>query len=374
MTADLSPPGATLTLNVGLGERAYDIHVGPDALTAGLPGIQSACPRGQTLIVTDEHVAERHLERLQTRLGEVGIRSTALILPPGETSKSWEMLQFLTEAFLDAGLERKDSVIALGGGVIGDLVGFAAAITKRGLGFVQMPTTLLSQVDSSVGGKTGINTRQGKNLAGAFHQPRLVVADAGFLSTLPDRELNSGYAEIVKAALIGDADLFDQLEDHGASVTQPDILKTAIAAAIDFKARIVEADEYEAGKRALLNLGHTFGHALEADAPKDAIRHGEAVAAGMGLAFEYSTRLGLCPAEDTARVRAHLRTVGLPDHPKTLAHTDWSSERLVARMQDDKKNSGGEITLILARGIGNAYIEPKADRADLTDFLTTELT
>jgi len=362
-----------LSVPVGLGERAYDVLVGAGALDAAQARLPAFFPRGRAVVVTDRNVAALHLKSVSDRLETAGLRADPIVLEPGETSKSWDGLTRLVEALLDRNVERSEAVIALGGGVIGDLTGFAAAITKRGVDFIQIPTTLLAQVDSSVGGKTGINTGHGKNFVGAFHQPRLVVADMDLLASLPLRERHSGYAEIVKAALIGDAAMFDVLENAGADVLDGPALSQAVAAAVAFKARIVAEDEREAGVRALLNLGHTFAHAFEAEAPKDAIRHGEAVAAGLALAFAYSARRGLCSADDAARVAAHLRTVGLPDGPKTLAHTDWNAERLVDRMRDDKKNRDGRIALILARGIGAAYIDRDTDENDLTDFMETTL-
>lgn len=361
------------TVHVPLGDQAYDVLVGERAIDAHWPAIKALFARGRAIIVTDGHVATYHLAALESRLRDSAIAPEAIILPPGETSKSFATLERLVDTLLDHNVERSETIIALGGGVIGDLTGFAAAITKRGTDFIQIPTTLLAQVDSSVGGKTGINTRHGKNFVGAFHQPRLVIADTALLDTLPERERRSGYAEIVKAALIGDAPLFDRLEAAGADILGGEKLDDAIAAAVAFKAQIVAEDEKEAGRRALLNLGHTFGHAFEADAPKDAIRHGEAVAAGLALAFDYSVRLGVCPPEDAERVKAHLRETGLPDGPKSLAFTDWNASSLIARMKDDKKNKDGQITLILARGIGKAYIARDADPNDLAAFLTDEV-
>ncbi|RKR00518.1 3-dehydroquinate synthase [Maricaulis maris] len=362
-----------LRVNVGLGERAYDVLVGAGALAAAGPELVPHFPRGRAILVTDRHVAALHLEAVSDTLAAQGLRVDPVIVEPGETSKSWTGLAGVVDALLDRNVERSEAVIALGGGVIGDLTGFAAAVTKRGVDFIQIPTTLLAQVDSSVGGKTGINTTHGKNFAGAFHQPRLVIADRDLLATLPDRERRAGYAEIVKAALIGDAAMFDRLEAAGAGVLDGRELDTAVAAAIAFKARIVAEDEREGGVRALLNLGHTFGHAFEADAPKDVIRHGEAVAAGIALAFAYSAQRGDCSATDAARVTAHLRAVGLPATPNELAHTDWNAASLVARMRDDKKNRDGRITLILTRGIGAAFIDAAADEADLLAFMETQL-
>ena len=364
---------AVLTVPVGLGARSYDVLVGEGALEAAASRLPVLFPRQRAILVTDSHVAPLHLERVSTLLAKAGIACEPIVMEPGERAKSFAGLEQLVDALLERNIERSEAVIALGGGVIGDLTGFAAAITKRGVDFIQIPTTLLAQVDSSVGGKTGINTRQGKNFAGAFHQPSLVIADTAMLSTLPERERRAGYAEIVKAALIGDDAMFERLDAAGEGVLHGAPLARAIADAVAFKARIVAEDELEHGNRALLNLGHTFAHAFEAEAPKDAIRHGEAVAAGIALAFRYSVARGECPASDADRIEAHLRTVGLPWNAATLAHKDWDAARLVARMRDDKKNQSGEITLILSRGIGKAWIAPRIDATHLVAFLETSL-
>ena len=364
---------AVLTVPVGLGARSYDVLVGAGALDAAAQRLPALFPRRRAILVTDSHVAPLHLERVSALLARTGIACEPIVMAPGERSKSFAGLEQLVDALLERNIERSEAIIALGGGVIGDLTGFAAAVTKRGVGFIQIPTTLLAQVDSSVGGKTGINTRQGKNFAGAFHQPRLVIADTGLLTTLPERERRAGYAEIIKAALIGDAAMFERLDAAGAGVLQGAPLAQAIADAVAFKARVVAEDELEHGNRALLNLGHTFAHAFEAEAPKDAIRHGEAVAAGIALAFRYSVARGECPASDAARVEAHLRAVDLPWNGATLAHKDWDAARLVNRMRDDKKNQAGEITLILARGIGKAWIDRRIDATHLVAFLETSL-
>nr|WP_238934598.1 3-dehydroquinate synthase [Maricaulis parjimensis] len=362
-----------MTVPVGLGDRSYDVLVGAGALDSALNRLPALFPRRRAIIVTDKHVADHHLGTVSEKLAGAGLVPHPVIVEPGETAKSWDGLRHVVDALLDLNIERSECVIALGGGVVGDLTGFAASITKRGVGFIQIPTTLLAQVDSSVGGKTGINTDHGKNFAGTFHQPKLVIADMDLLTTLPRREQLAGYAEIVKAALIGDAPLFDALEADGADVMEGEALSRAVAAAVAFKARIVAEDEREAGVRALLNLGHTFGHAFEAEAPKNAIRHGEAVAAGLGLAFAYSAHRGICPKADADRVAKHLETVGLPHGATSLAWTDWDASRLIARMRDDKKNQDGRITLILARGIGDAYIDRDTDETDLTRFLETQL-
>ena len=362
-----------LSVSVGLGARSYDVLVGAGALRAAQPQLSAFFPRGRAILVTDRTVAGLHLKTVSDWLEGAGLRADPVILEPGETTKSWDGLQHLVDTLLDRNIERSEAVIALGGGVIGDLTGFAASITKRGVDFIQIPTTLLAQVDSSVGGKTGINTAHGKNFVGTFHQPRLVIADADLLASLPERERRAGYAEIVKAALIGNKPLFDTLEAAGAGALDGPALSEAVAAAVAFKARIVAEDEREAGARALLNLGHTFGHAFEAEAPKGRIRHGEAVAAGLALAFAFSAHRCLCSGEDAERVRAHLRAVGLPDGPLALAHADWDAERLIDRMRDDKKNRDGRIALVLARGIGDAFIDRDTDETHLTRFLETQL-
>ncbi len=297
------------------------------------------------------------------------------MLPPGEGSKSWATLESLTDRLLELGVERGDHVIALGGGVIGDLVGFATAILKRGCGFVQVPTTLLAQVDSSVGGKTAINSRAGKNLVGAFHQPALVLIDPDVLDTLPPRELRAGYAEVVKYGLIDDFAFFDWCEANAAALLAGDAEARAyaIAHAVAAKARIVGEDEREtSGRRALLNLGHTFGHALEAETGfSDRLLHGEAVAAGMALAFGFSAAKGLCPGQDAERVAAHLRGVGLPDGLKAAGITA-SGARLVEHMLHDKKMDAGTLPFLLARGIGQTYLDKSVDLGEVATFLDFE--
>jgi 3-dehydroquinate synthase len=315
--------------------------------------------RKRVAVVTDKTVADAHLPTLAAALEAEGIAVSALALPPGEGTKNWVNLARCTEWLLEQKVERRDVVLALGGGVIGDLVGFSAAILRRGVRFVQLPTTLLAQVDSSVGGKTGINTAQGKNLVGAFHQPSLVLADIGVLGTLPDRDLLSGYGEVVKYGLLGDADFFDWLEVHGPALRAGDAAARlhAVTRSVEMKAGIVSRDETEEGERALLNLGHTFCHALEkATGYSDRLLHGEGVAIGCALAFELSSRLGLCSQEDPSRVRAHLRAMGmkvdLADIPGDLP----GPEALVALMAQDKKVIDGRLRFILARGIGQAFV------------------
>ena len=366
-----------LTVNVALGERSYPVHIeagGLDALgrlTAPLGG------RPEVVIVTDETVAPLHLERAAVSLRAAGRRPVAVVLPAGETTKSWAGLERLVEALLAEEVERGDFIVALGGGVIGDLAGFAASILRRGCRFVQVPTTLLAQVDSSVGGKTAIDAKAGKNLVGAFHQPALVLADPGLLDTLPDRELRAGYAEIVKAGLIGDAAFFEWCDANVDAMLARDaeVLSHAIAEAVRFKAAIVAEDEHETrGLRALLNLGHTFGHALESDLGfSDRLLHGEAVAIGMVLAFDFSAELGLCPADDAARAKAHLVRAGLPVHP-SFAGIEGPASRLVAHMTQDKKMSGGRLALILARGIGQTFVTRDIELAQIEAFLDRVLT
>lgn len=362
-----------ITVPVPLGERSYQVVIGEGALEAGMEQLAALCPRGRAFVVADSAALAAHGERLRAGLAAARLEPMIFEVEGGEKAKTWAGVSRLVENLLEAGIERSECLIAFGGGTIGDLAGFAAAITKRGVGFVQIPTTLLAQVDSSVGGKTGINTASGKNLAGAFHQPSLVIADTGLLASLPEREIRAGYAEIVKAGLIADAELFTRLENAGAAALSGEALTRAAADAVAFKARIVAEDEREGGVRALLNLGHTFGHAFEAEAEPGALVHGEAVAAGMSLAFRYSVRLGVCRPEDAGRVDAHLRAVGLPTSGSQLAGGPYQADRLVARMGSDKKNQGGMITLILARAIGEAYITACDDVADLTAFMGEDL-
>jgi 3-dehydroquinate synthase len=311
------------------------------------------------VVLTDSHVAERHLSPLLASLAASGARVLEpVVVPAGEASKEMSRLGEVMDALLSRGIERKTVLVALGGGVVGDLGGFAAAIALRGLDFIQVPTTLLSQVDSSVGGKTGINSRHGKNLIGAFHQPRLVLADTDTLATLPKREVLAGYAEVVKYGLIDNPGFFQWLEEQGQAIVDgdPALLAEAIRVSCLAKAAIVAQDEKESGLRELLNLGHTFGHALEAEAGYgDALLHGEAVAIGMVMAFDLSVRMGLCPAEDAARARAHLAAVGLPVTAAHLGGGTWTAEKLLAHTAKDKKVKDGRVTFILARGIGKAF-------------------
>lgn len=368
---DIFRPDVT-RIDINLGERSYPILIGEGLLDTAGDHLAALLPRKRTAIVTDENVADNHLQRLLDACEKAGIEAEPIVLPAGESSKSFPHLEWLCEQLLELGIERKDAIIAFGGGVIGDLVGFAASILRRGCPFVQIPTTLLSQVDSSVGGKTGINTPQGKNLIGAFHQPKLVLIDTAVLDTLPDRELMAGYAEVVKYGLIDDPAFFAWLEENVEDVLSGDPAKRAhaIATSCRAKARVVEQDEFETkGLRALLNLGHTFGHALEAEKGYGGeLLHGEGVALGMVLAFELSVEMGLCPPEDLERVRNHLASVGLPT---TLAKVglEGMGETLVAHMAQDKKTEAGRLTFILARGIGKSFLERNVDMEQVKALL-----
>jgi 3-dehydroquinate synthase len=357
-------------VTVGLGQRSYDIVIEPGLLANAEDVIEPLLGGRRAVVVTDENVAAAQLPVLAQGLGG---RADPIVLPAGEATKSWAQLERLCDALLDRGIERGDHIIALGGGVIGDLVGFAAAILKRGCRFIQMPTTLLAQVDSSVGGKTAINARAGKNLIGAFHQPALVLIDPRVLDTLPARELRAGYAEVVKYGLIDDPAFFRWCEADGAALLAGDGAARlhAIETSVRAKARIVEADERETEDvRALLNLGHTFGHALEAETGfSDALLHGEAVAAGMALAFRISAARGLCSEADAARVAAHLDAAGLPSGLKGFTA---SGETLAAHMLHDKKMAGGTLPFILARGIGQAFVDKSVALNEVAAFLDGE--
>ncbi|WOK37107.1 3-dehydroquinate synthase [Sphingomonas sp. C3-2] len=358
---------------VALDARSYDVRIENGALDRAGELLSPWIRRNRAVIITDAHVAEHQLPRLQATLA--GIEQHVITLPAGEATKCWAQLEALTDRLLELEVERGDNIIALGGGVIGDLVGFAASILKRGCGFIQIPTTLLSQVDSSVGGKTAINSRAGKNLIGAFHQPRFVLIDPDVLDTLPLREQRAGYAEVVKYGLINDAEFFGWCEENGPALLAGDAAARshAIEKSVAAKARIVIADEREtADLRALLNLGHTFGHALEAETGfSDTLLHGEGVAAGMALAYRFSAAQGLCPAEDAERVAAHLRAMGLPDGLKA-AGISASGETLVEHMLHDKKMAAGTLPFILARGIGQSYVDKQVSLADVAAFLNAE--
>ena len=346
------------TVPVALGDRSYEVRIGPGLIDQAGAQIAPLLSRPRVAILTDETVAARHLPRLLAALKAAGIEATSLALPAGEATKSWDHLGRAVEWLLAERIERRDIVIALGGGVIGDLAGFAAAILRRGVRFVQMPTTLLAQVDSSVGGKTGINSPHGKNLIGAFHQPGLVLADTDALATLPDRDFRAGYGEVVKYGLLGDAGFFAWLEEHGPRLrTDPAALLHAVAHSVAMKAGIVERDETEQGERALLNLGHTFGHALESATGYSArLLHGEGVAIGCALAFDLSARLGLCAQEDPSRVAAHLAAMGMPSRLSDIPGSLPDDAGLIALMGQDKKVVDGRLRLILAHGIGRAFV------------------
>lgn len=371
-------PARRLALSLSTG--SYDVVVGNGLLERAGALLAPVLPQKRAVVVTDAAVAPIHLPRLLEGLAAVAVDAKTIIVASGEASKSMSVYSDVVEQLLDHGVERRTTVIALGGGVVGDLAGFAAATTLRGLPFVQIPTTLLSQVDSSVGGKTGINTRHGKNLLGAFHQPRMVLADTATLGTLPPRELAAGYAEIAKAGLIGDAAFFAWCETHGAQVIAGDseLQAEAVLRACAFKAQVVGDDEREEKPndgRALLNLGHTFGHALEAELGYGNILHGEAVAVGIGLAFQLSAKLGFCHPADPARVMRHMGEVGLPAEISML-NRRISAERLIHHMQRDKKMHDGKLKFVLARGIGSAFtsgdVPPDAVLSLLRDAGCTE--
>ncbi|MEZ5656028.1 MAG: 3-dehydroquinate synthase [Sphingobium sp.] len=362
-------------VQVALGSRSYDIVIEDGLVDRAGTYLGSHARAGRLVVITDENVAAAQLGRLRQALSQSDIHCEAIILPAGEPTKSWAGLSGLMDRLLALEVERKDHIVALGGGVIGDLVGFAAAILKRGCSFVQIPTTLLSQVDSSVGGKTAINASAGKNLIGAFHQPSLVLIDPTSLDTLPAREVRAGYAEVVKYGLIGDAEFFAWCEQHGHALLAggPAARAHAIEKSVQSKAEIVAADEEEkSGRRALLNLGHTFGHALEAETGySDTLLHGEAVAAGMALAFRFSAAQGLCDIADAVRVTGHLRNAGLPASLRD-AGISASGEALVAHMMHDKKMEGGTLPFLLARGIGQTYLDRDVQLADVAAFLDRE--
>jgi 3-dehydroquinate synthase len=369
MTAPLRNDPAIV--GVALGARSYDIVIGRGVIASLGARIEALRPGAKAVVVTDENVAAHHLGAAEAALGRSGVVASRVIVPPGETSKSFGMFEQVCEAIIAARIERSDIVVALGGGVIGDLAGFAAAAVRRGIDYVQVPTTLLAQVDSSVGGKTGINSAHGKNLIGAFHQPILVLADTATLDSLPPREFRAGYAEIVKYALLGDAAFFAWLEANWRDVFKGGPAREhAIAVSCRAKAAIVARDEREAGDRQLLNLGHTFGHALEAACGfSDRLLHGEAVAAGMALAFAFSARRGLLPEPEAERAIRHLAEIGLPTEPKDIPGGWPSVDRLMELMAQDKKVRRGMPTFILVRGIGTAFVEGGVEQQDVRAFL-----
>ena len=364
-------------LSVVLSSTSYDVVIGDNLLARAGAFLAPRLPQKRAVVVTDEAVAGLHLSTLLSGLEETAISATHVIVPAGEASKSLDTWARVVDQLLEARVERRTAVIALGGGVVGDLAGFAAASTLRGLPFFQIPTTLLSQVDSSVGGKTAVNTARGKNLVGAFYQPRMVLADTGTLATLPIRELRAGYAEIVKAGLIGDAAFFDWCEQHGSGVVggDRDAQAEAIKRACAFKAAVVGDDEREEKPndgRALLNLGHTFGHALEAEYGYDGgLLHGEGVAVGLGLAFKLSARLGHCSEADAERVISHVASAGLPAELSML-NRRFSADTLIGHMRRDKKVRDGALNFVLARGIGQAFTSADVPAEAVTDLLRDE--
>ncbi|EJC76011.1 3-dehydroquinate synthase [Rhizobium hidalgonense] len=360
------------TVHVPLGERAYDILIGPGLIARAGAEIASRLKGRKAAVITDQNVAPLYLKALVASLEEAGIASAAVVLPAGEKTKSFEHLMTACDKVLEARVERNDCVIALGGGVIGDLSGFAAGIVRRGVRFVQVPTSLLAQVDSSVGGKTGINSRHGKNLIGVFHQPDLVLADTDVLNTLSEREFRAGYAEVAKYGLIDKPDFFAWLEANWKAVfTGGSARIEAIAASCQAKADVVVADERENGQRALLNLGHTFGHALEAATAYDSSRlvHGEGVSIGMVLAHEFSARMNLASPDDARRVERHLKEVGLPTRMSDIPGALPPAETLMDAIAQDKKVKSGKLTFILTRGIGQSFVADDVPASEVISFL-----
>ena len=379
MTAPLRT-NEPIVVQVELAERAYDIVIGRGLLASLGARTKALRPGARTVIITDENVAKAHLAAAEASLAAAGIESSAIVVPPGEGSKNIATFERVCEAIIAARIERGDLAVALGGGVIGDLAGFASSCVRRGLDFVQVPTSLLAQVDSSVGGKTGINSRHGKNLIGAFHQPAMVIADTALLDTLPVREFRSGYAEVAKYGLLGDAAFFAWLEANwqeifsGGQSSGSSAREHAIAVCCRAKAAIVARDERETGERALLNLGHTFGHAFEAGCGfSDRLLHGEAVALGIVMAFGFSARKGLISAADAARARSHLAAVGLPTHVSEVRGGVPGIDTLMNLISQDKKVKRGKLTFILVRGIGQAFIENDVDPAEVRAFLEEQL-
>ena len=364
-------------LHVPMGDRSYDIHVGEGAIAHSgeiLTGILRA-PR--VIIVTDENVAKDWLAPLKDSLSKAKIKSRDIILPSGEQTKSMSQLGTLLDDLLESGIDRNTTLIALGGGVIGDLTGFAAAVVLRGVDFIQLPTTLLAQVASSVGGKTAVDTRYGKNLIGAFHQPRAVIADTLTLDTLPKRERLCGYAEVIKYGVINDREFFDWLLQNGRKVIDGDSAarREAVIRSCANKAEIVAADEREAGLRALLNLGHTFAHALEAQVGfEDKLKHGEAVAIGMVMALDLSVRLAMTSEAESDALSDHLTELGLPTNLKGLAGNNWTADALLQHMSRDKKTQDGKLTFILARAIGNSFVANDVDAKIVAEVLDKFIT
>jgi 3-dehydroquinate synthase len=372
----MTAAGEVETVRVELASRSYDIIIGEGLLAHAGDYLAAVLTRPRVVIVTDKNVAGLHLAPLRASLDRAGIANDAIIVPPGEGSKNFSQLEALLDQLLALRVERRDTIVALGGGVVGDLTGFAAAILRRGVDFIQLPTTLLAQVDSSVGGKTAINASQGKNLIGAFYQPRLVLADISALASLPDRELRAGYGEVVKYGLIDDFEFFEWLEEHGGEILSGDgaALRHAVAVSCRSKAAIVARDERESGDRALLNLGHTFAHALEAEGGYDgSLLHGEAVAVGLHMAFALSTAMGLCSSQETDRLRRHLLAMGLPVAIEQINLPGLTAEKMVHHMRQDKKVIDGRLTFVLARGIGRAFIQNDVAAAAVKRMLTAAM-
>ena len=363
---------------VALASRGYPIIIGEDLTADSGQRLKELLPGARFAVVSDATVAGLHLGPLKDSLEKEGVFLGSAVVAPGEASKSFPVLAKLSETLLELGVERGDCVIAFGGGVVGDLAGFAASILRRGVRVVQMPTTLLAQVDSAIGGKTGIDTGQGKNLIGTFHQPSLVLSNISVLSSLSEREFRAGYAEVAKYGLLGDANFFAWLEEHWADIFSGDTEKRrhAVETSARAKAAIVMEDELEvSGKRALLNLGHTFGHALEAFAGySDRLLHGEAISIGMRQAFTYSVERGLCSADDASRAEVHLKAVGLPTRVSEIPGDKPTPGEMLRLMAQDKKVKGGNMVLVLVRGVGDAFVENDVSMSQLTDFLKRECT
>ncbi len=372
----MTPRRKPASMTVKLGPRSYDILVGGGLLAEAGRLVRPVLVEPRAIVVTDANVAARWLKTVEKSLDDADIAHRSIVLDAGEQTKDFDHFKDLVGRLLGARAERTTMLIALGGGVIGDITGFAAAVTLRGMDYIQLPTTLLAQVDSAVGGKTAINVEHGKNLVGAFHQPRLVLADTATLDTLPKRELRAGYAEVVKYGVLGDAKFFAWLEKNGLGVIDgdADARRHAVLTSCRAKAAIVAADEREQGRRALLNLGHTFAHAIEATSGyDDVLHHGEAVAIGMVMACELSVRLGLCPVPDADRVRRHLDAAGLPVGLAGVKRKGWSAEALIARMGQDKKVRAGTLTFVLVRGIGKAFVTRDVGIDDVRRVLDAQL-
>ena len=372
----MSPRTVPVLLPAAAGRRGYEVRIGPGLLAGAGEAVRALFPRPPRLgVVADATVAALHGPALLASLRGAGLEATLIEVPPGEGSKSFAELERVLDALLALELDRGDAVVALGGGVTGDLAGFAAAVFKRGIDHVQVPTTLLAQVDSSVGGKTAVDTARGKNLVGAFHQPRLVLADTDTLLTLPEREVRAGYAEVLKHGLLGDRAYFERLEQEGALVLarDPAALAWAVERSVEIKADVVARDEREGGVRALLNLGHTFGHAFETEVgPGEALIHGEAVGLGCALAFRFSASQGVCPPAEAARAQAAVAAAGLPVRMDEVAGAPFSADRLLAHMAQDKKAECGRLTFVLARGIGEAFVAKGVEREAVRAFLLSE--